>query len=325
MKIVDLASFGGPEVLTIAERPMPEAGRNELLIKVAAAGLNHADLLQRRGKYPPPAGAPTNPGMEISGTVVTVGEGAGEFAVGDAVCALVQGGGYSQYCVAPIGQCLPVPAGVDLIQAAALPEACFTVWSNVFEFGRLQSGECFLVHGGSSGIGATAIQLAKARGSRVFATAGSEEKCRFCLALGAERAINYRTTNFVSELQALTQGKGVDVILDMVGGDYLARNIELLATQGRLVIIATLGGSTGTLDLRSVMGKRLTITGSTLRPRSLEFKQQMKRQLLQQVWPLFESGQLRPIVDRVFAWTEASQAHAYMEEGGHQGKIVLLF
>ena len=325
MKVIDLASFGGPEVLTVAERPLPQTGRDELLIKVAGAGLNHADLLQRRGKYPPPPGAPSNPGMEISGTVAAVGENVSEFAVGDAVCALVQGGGYSQYCVAPVGQCLPVPAGLTLIQAAALPEACFTVWSNVFEFGRLQPGESFLVHGGSSGIGATAIQLAKARGSRVFATAGSEEKCRFCTALGAERAINYRTADFVHELQAATQDKGVDVILDMVGGNYLPRNIELLATQGRLVTIATLGGSTGMLDLRAVMGKRLTITGSTLRPRSPEFKQQMKQQLLQHVWPLFASGQLRPIVDRVFAWTQAPQAHAYMEEGGHQGKIVLEF
>jgi NADPH:quinone reductase len=322
MKAVDVASPGGPEQLVIAERELPSVGTQDVLIKVAAAGLNRADILQRRGAYPSPPGAPANPGLEAAGTVEAVGSAVTEFKVGDAVCALLQGGGYSQYVAVHAGQVLAVPRGFDFVQAAALPETFFTVWSNVFEFAKLSKGETFLVHGGTSGIGVTAIQLAVALGHTVFATAGSDEKCRFCESLGA-RAINYKTQDFVTEVLNATNKRGVDVVLDMIGGSYLARNIQVLAVQGRLVMIATQGGTKGEVDVLRIMQRRLKITGSTLRAREVEFKQQIKSQLLKHVWPLLERGTIKPIVDKVFAMTDAGAAHAHMESSAHIGKIVL--
>jgi NADPH:quinone reductase len=323
MKVVDVPQPGGPEALVLAERPMPEPGRGEVLIKVAAAGLNRADVLQRRGFYPSPPGAPSYPGLEVSGTIVALGEGVAEFKVGAPVCALLAGGGYAEYCRVDAGQVLPVPGSLDMIQAAALPEAMFTVWSNVFVFGRLQQDETLLVHGGSSGIGVTAIQLAAARGHTVFATAGSAAKCRFCESLGARRAIDYKAADFVAEIAKETAGRGVNVVLDMVGGSYVARNLQTLATEGRLVMIATQGGAKGEIDVMRIMQQRLVITGSTLRPRSAEFKRAIRDQLLEHVWPLLTAGRVRPVVDSVFAFTEAGKAHARMEGGEHQGKIVL--
>lgn len=323
MQIIDVARPGGPEQLVLAERPIPTPGANEVLIEIAAAGINRADVLQRRGGYPTPPGAPSHPGLEAAGTVVALGSGVTEFNVGDAVCALLQGGGYAQYCSAPVGQALPIPKGFDFIQAAALPEALFTVWSNVFEFARLRAGESLLVHGGSSGIGTTAIQLAAALGHTVFATAGSAEKCRFCQDLGATSAINYRTEDFVAAVVAATDRRGVDVILDMVGGPYLSRNLQSLAVAGRLAMIATQGGRTGEVDVLLVMQRRLTITGSTLRPRAVEFKQRIKAQLLATVWPLLERGAIKPVIDSVYPMGEAAKAHARMESGAHMGKIML--
>jgi NADPH2:quinone reductase len=323
MKIVDVAKPGGPEQLVLTERPMPHVGDDDVLIKVAAAGLNRADVLQRRGAYPSPPGAPPNPGLEAAGTVVSVGRNVSEFKAGDAVCALLQGGGYSEYCAVPAGQVLPVPKGLDLVQAAALPEAFFTVWSNVFEFGRLREGETLLVHGGSSGIGVTAIQLASALGHTVFATAGSAEKCRFCESIGARRAIDYKTQDFVAEVLAATDKRGVDVILDMVGGSYLARNLQTLAVEGRLVTIATQSGAKGEADLLRIMQRRLTITGSTLRARETAFKQRIKTQLLRSVWPLLEQGKIKQIIDSVYPMQEAASAHARMESSAHIGKILL--
>lgn len=323
MKIIDVPRPGGPEALVIAERPVPSPTEHEVLIKVAAAGLNRADILQRRGRYPPPPGAPAHPGLEVSGTIVAAGVGVKEFAPGERVCALLQGGGYAEYCVIDAGQVLPVPAGLDLIAAASLPEAYFTVWSNVFEFGRLQPGERLLVHGGASGIGVAAIQLAAALGHEVYATAGSLEKCRYCEHLGARHAIDYKAQDFVAEIGALTGGRGVNVVLDMVGGSYLARNLQVLATEGRLVVIATQGGVRGEVDLLRIMQQRLVLTGSTLRPRSAAFKRRLRAQLLQHVWPLIEQGRIRPIVDKVFPFVQAADAHAYMESGAHKGKIVL--
>lgn len=323
MKVVDVPQPGGPEALVLAERPVPEPARGEVLIKVAAAGLNRADCLQRRGYYPSPSGAPSYPGLEVSGTVASLGDGVTEFKVGDAVCALLQGGGYAEYCRVDAGQVLPIPGSLDMIQAAALPEAMFTVWSNVFQFGRLQQGETLLVHGGSSGIGVAAIQLAVARGHTVFATAGSDDKCRFCESLGARRAIDYKTEDFVAEIAKQTEGRGVNVVLDMVGGSYVARNLQVLATEGRLVMIATQGGAKGEIDVLRIMQQRLVITGSTLRPRSAEFKRSIRDQLLQNVWPLLASGRIQPVVDSVFALAEASRAHALMESSEHKGKIIL--
>jgi NADPH2:quinone reductase len=285
--------------------------------------LNRADILQRRGAYPSPAGAPTNPGLEVAGTVVEVGASVSEFKTGDAVCALLQGGGYSEYCAVHVGQVLPVPKGLDLNQAAALPEAFFTVWSNVFEFGRLAAGEALLVHGGSSGIGVTAIQLASALGHTVFATAGSADKCRFCESLGAQRAIDYKTQDFVAEVLAATGKRGVDVVLDMVGGPYLARNLQVLAIEGRLVMIASQGGTKGEMDVPRVMQRRLTITGSTLRAREVEFKQRIKARLLESVWPLLEQGRIKPVIDSTYAMKDAAAAHARMESSAHIGKILL--
>lgn len=321
MKIIDINGAGGPELLAVAERPVPSPGAGELLIKVSAAGLNRADLLQRQGKYPAPAGAPAYPGLEVSGIVERLGDGVTEFHEGDLVCALLQGGGYAEFVCAPEAQVLPLPVGVDLIQGAALPEACFTVWSNVFMFGHLAAGETLLVHGGTSGIGVTAIQLARARGARVLATAGSDEKCRICESLGAT-PINYRTRDFVTAVLDLTR-VGVQVILDMIAGEYTARNIDALAEDGRLVVIATQGGATSTINMLKVMQKRATITGSTLRPRSTGFKAEVKRQLLQYVWPSISGGTFRIVIDRTFPLSEASAAHRRMESGEHIGKILL--
>jgi len=323
MKVVDVPQPGGPEALVLAERPVPEPGRGEVLIKVAAAGLNRADVLQRRGFYPSPSGAPSYPGLEVSGTIDALGAGVTEFKAGDAVCALLAGGGYAEYCRVDAGQVLPIPGSLDMIQAAALPEAMFTVWSNVFVFGRLQQGETLLVHGGSSGIGVTAIQLAAVLGHTVFATAGSSDKCRFCESLGARRAIDYKTEDFVAEMDKETAGRGVNVVLDMVGGSYVARNLQVLATEGRLVMIATQGGAKGEIDVMRIMQQRLVITGSTLRPRSAEFKRAIRDQLLEHVWPLLAAGRIRPVVDSVFALAEAGKAHARMEGGEHKGKIIL--
>ncbi len=323
MQVIDVPQPGGPEALVQAERPLPPLGATEVLIKVAAAGLNRADILQRRGRYPAPPGAPTNPGLEVAGTVAAIGAAVTEFKPGEAVCALLQGGGYAQYCAVDAGQVLPVPASLGMIEAASLPEAYFTVWSNVFGFGRLQPGETLLVHGGTSGIGVTAIQLAAAFGHTVYTTAGTDEKCRYCEQLGAARAINYKSGDFVSAIETRTGGRGVDVVLDMIGGSYLARNLQTLAVEGRLVVIATQGGAKGEVDVLRIMQRRLSVTGSTLRARSVEFKRSIKAQLLQHVWPRIADGTLRPIVDKVFTLQQADQAHAYMESGLHKGKIIL--
>lgn len=323
MKVVDVLQPGGPEALVVCDRPVPAPGDKDVLIRVAAAGLNRADILQRRGHYPAPPGAPPNPGLEVAGTVAAVGAAVTECKVGDAVCALLAGGGYAQYCVADEGQVLPIPGSLNMIEAASLPEAYFTVWSNVFEFGRLQPGENLLVHGGSSGIGVAAIQLARALGHVVFATAGSDEKCRYCEQLGAKRAINYKSEDFVAVIRAQTGGKGVNVILDMIGGGYVARNLQALATEGRLVMIATQGGVKGEIDVLRIMQQRLIITGSTLRPRPSAFKRQIADKLAQRVWPLLAAGTLEPIVDKVFPLEQASQAHEHMERGTHKGKIIL--
>lgn len=323
MKVIDVPLPGGPEALVLAERPVPQVGPGEVLIEVAAAGLNRADILQRRGFYPSPVGAPSNPGLEVAGTIAGVGAGVAEFKVGDAVCALLQGGGYAEYCSVDAGQVLPIPGSLDMIEAASLPEAMFTVWSNVFGFGRLQPGETLLVHGGSSGIGVTAIQLAAALGHTVFATAGSAEKCRFCESLGARRAIDYKAEDFVGEIAKATGGRGVDVVFDMVGGSYVPRNLQVLATEGRLVMIATQGGAKGEIDVLRIMQQRLVITGSTLRPRSTEFKRAIRDQLVQKVWPLLAAGRIRPVVDSVFALAEVGKAHARMESSEHMGKIIL--
>lgn len=325
MRIVDVARPGGPEQLVIAERAIPEIGADEVLIQVAAAGLNRADVIQRRGAYPSPKGAPSNPGLEVSGTIAAVGANVREFEVGDRVCALLQGGGYSEYCSVQAGQVLPIPRGVDLVHAAALPETFFTVWSNLFEFAHLQPGETLLVHGGSSGIGVTAIQLATALGHTVFTTAGSTEKCRFCEALGAQRAIDYKTQDFVAEILEATDGRGVNVILDMVGGKYLARNLQALAVEGRLVMIATQGGTKGEVDVLHVMQRRLTVTGSTLRAREVAFKQRIKAQLLSNAWPLIEQGRIKPIIDSMYSMSEVARAHERMESSAHMGKILLIW
>lgn len=323
MKVIDVPQPGGPEALVLAERPVPQPAPGEVLIEVAAAGLNRADILQRRGFYPTPPGAPSYPGLEVAGTIAGIGADVTGFKVGDAVCALLQGGGYAEYCCVDAGQVLPIPGSLDMIEAATLPEAMFTVWSNVFGFGRLQPGETLLVHGGSSGIGVAAIQLAAALGHTVFATAGSAEKCRFCESLGARRAIDYKTEDFVAEIAKETGGRGVNVVFDMVGGSYVPRNLQVLATEGRLVIIATQGGVKGEIDVLRIMLQRLVITGSTLRPRSVEFKRAIRDQLLEKVWPLIAAGRVRPIVDSVFALAEASKAHARMESSEHKGKIIL--
>jgi putative PIG3 family NAD(P)H quinone oxidoreductase len=322
MTAIEIRQPGGPEVLAPTTRPVPEPGAGEVLVEVAAAGVNRPDVLQRQGNYPPPPGASDIPGLEIAGTVVALGSGVTAPAIGDQVTALVTGGGYAEYCTAPAPQCLPVPAGLGLAEAAAMPETFFTVWTNVFDRARLAAGESFLVHGGSSGIGTTAIQLARAFGARVFATAGSAEKCKACEALGAERAIHYREEDFVEIVKAATGG-GVDVVLDMVGGGYIQRNIKALAPDGRLCYIAFLGGSKAEVDFLPMMLKRITISGSTLRARSVEFKGAIARNLKDKVWPLVEAGEIRPVVHQTFALAEAAAAHRLMESSAHIGKIVL--
>jgi NADPH2:quinone reductase len=325
MICIEIRSPGGPEVLQPIERDDPVAGQGEVLIRVEAAGVNRPDVLQRRGRYPVPPGASDIPGLEVAGSIVALGSGVEGWHVGDRVCALVAGGGYATLCVAPAPQCLPVPAGFDFISAGALPETFFTVWTNVFDRGRLSAGETALFHGGSSGIGTTAIQLAVARGAQAFVTAGSDDKCRACEALGAARAINYRRDDFVEVIKALTDGRGVDLILDMVGADYLARNIAALASGGRLVEIGFMGGtSSAALDLGEVMRRRLTITGSTLRPRSVEEKGMIAADLKREVWPLLERGLVKPVIFRTFPLAEAAAAHRMMESSEHVGKIVLI-
>ena len=324
MCAIEIKAPGGPEMLVPALRPLPKPGKGEILVRVAAAGVNRPDVLQRQGGYPPPKGASDIPGLEIAGTVVGVGEGTTRWEEGDEICALVAGGGYAEYCTVPEPQALPIPAGLDLARAAALPETFFTVWTNLFERGRLAQGETFLVHGGSSGIGTTAIQLAKAFGARVFATAGNKMKCQACEKLGAERAINYREEDFAAVIQEATGGRGVDVILDMVGGDYIQKNIALLAMEGRLVNIAYLKGSKVEVNFLPVMLKRLTITGSTLRPRSVEEKGAIARALEQKVWPLIGQGRIQPVIEGRFPLTRAADAHRLMETSAHIGKIVLV-
>jgi len=323
MICIEIAEPGGPDVLRAVERADPTPGRGEVLIRVAAAGVNRPDVMQRRGAYPPPPGASDIPGLEVSGTVAGLGDDVKEWHVGDRVCALVSGGGYATLCVAPAPQCLPIPTSLDFIAAAAVPETFFTVWTNVFERGRLREGETALFHGGSSGIGTTAIQLAKARGSIVFVTAGSDEKCRACEALGATKGINYRMQDFVEVVRELTARRGVDLILDIMGGDYLPRNLAALAADGRLVQIGLMGGESAAVDLRRVLGRRLTITGSTLRPRAVEEKGAIASALRWEVWPLLERGVVKPIVYRTFPLKEAAAAHRLMESSEHIGKIVL--
>jgi NADPH2:quinone reductase len=323
MRAVEIAKPGGPEVLVVVERPKPEPKPNEILVKVAAAGVNRPDVLQRMGLYPVPPGASDLPGLEIAGEVVACGSAVAMWKPGDKVCALVHGGGYAEYCVAPEVQALPVPKGLSLVEAASLPETFFTVWSNVYDRGALKPGESLLVQGGSSGIGVTAIQMAAALGNRVFATAGSDEKCAACVKLGAERCFNYRTQDFAAEVMAATGGKGVNVILDMVGGDYVPRELRCLADDGRLVFIAFLRGPKAELDINEVMRRRLTLTGSTLRPRPVEFKGAIARSLRDRIWPLIEAGRIRPVICRTFPLAEAAEAHRLMESSQHIGKIVL--
>lgn len=323
MQAIEIAQPGGPEVLRLVERPRPAPARGELLIRVVAAGVNRPDVLQRRGAYAPPPGASDLPGLEVAGVVEDGDLDGSGLAKGDAVTALVAGGGYAEYCVAPVGQTLPLPRGLSFAEGAALPETYFTVWSNVFDRGQLAPGESLLVQGGTSGIGVAAIQLAAALGHRVFATAGSADKCRACEALGAQRGIDYRTEDFVAVVKQATGGRGVDVVLDMVAGDYVAREIDCLADDGRLLIIATLGGSRAQVDVGQVLRRRLTVTGSTLRPRSVEFKAAIARRLQAVVWPLVEAGRIKPMVYRRFALGDAAAAHRLMESSTHIGKIVL--
>ncbi len=324
MTAIEITKPGEPEVLKPGVRPMPKAGQGEVLIEVAAAGVNRPDVMQRKGMYPPPPGASDIPGLEIAGTVVAVGPGAWRYKVGSAVTALVAGGGYAQYCAAPEPQCLPVPHGFSMEEAAALPETFFTVWHNLFERGALARGESVLIHGGSSGIGTTAIQLAREFGaSQIFATAGNAEKCKACERLGATRAINYKSEDFVAVVKAATANRGVDVVLDMVAGDYTQKNLDLLAMDGRLVIIAFLHGTKAEIDFGGVLRKRLTITGSGLRPRPVVEKGAIADGLRSHVWPLLEAGKVRPVIDKIFRLAEAPAAHRQMESSAHIGKIVL--
>ena len=324
MTCVEISAPGGPEVLRSAERPDPLPAPGEVVIRVAAAGVNRPDILQRTGSYPVPPGASDIPGLEVAGTITALGPGVSAWRVGDPVCALVAGGGYATMCVAPAGQCLPIPSGLDMVAAAAIPETFFTVWSNVFDRARLRAGETFLVHGGASGIGTTAIQLAVARGARVLATAGSDEKCRACEALGAEHALNYRTRDFTDAVQELTGGRGVNVVLDIVGGEYIGRSLSVMAMDGRLVSIGFMGGEAAArIDMRRVLARRLTITGSLLRPRTVLEKTQIAAALRMQVWPLIEQQRVRPLVYRTFPLARADEAHRLMESTEHVGKLVL--
>ena len=326
MRVIEITSFGAPDVLQLGARRDPDPAAGEVLIRVAASGVNRPDVLQRTGNYPVPPGASDIPGLEVAGEIIagdTQAMADAGLRIGDRVCALVAGGGYAELCVAPVGQCLPVPEGLSDVQAASLPETFFTVWSNVFERARLQKGETLLIQGGSSGIGVTAIQIAKALGATVLVTAGSDEKCAACMALGADHAINYKTSDFVEEARKLTNGQGVNVILDMVGGSYVAREVECLAEDGRLVIIAVQGGVKAEFNAGLVLRRRLTITGSTLRPRSLEFKTAIAMALKEKVWPLITSGAIKPVIHSIFAAADASKAHTLMESNQHVGKIVL--
>jgi len=326
MRAIEITAPGGPEVLRPCERPNPEPRAGELLIAVQASGVNRPDVLQRKGLYPMPPGVSDLPGLEVAGTVLAGAEpdlAQAGLAIGDPVCALVAGGGYAEQCVAPAGQCLPMPRGLTAVEAASLPETFFTVWQNVFFIARLQPGETLIVQGGSSGIGVTALQLAKAFGAQVIVTAGSDEKCAACVALGADHAINYRTQDFVAETRRLTGGRGAHVVLDMVAGEYVGREIECLADDGRLAIIATQGGGKSAIDSGLVLRKRLTISGSTLRPRSVAYKTALARELREQVWPLIEAGRVKPVIHQVFAAARAAEAHALMESSTHVGKIVL--
>jgi NADPH:quinone reductase len=320
MRAIEISRYGAPEVLQLTTRPDPVAGPGEVLIRVAASGVNRPDVLQRKGLYPMPPGVSDLPGLEVAGTVVS---GDGVFNAGDRVCALVAGGGYAELCVAPTAQTLPAPRGLSDIEAASLPETFFTVWQNVFHIAGLKTGEWLLVQGGSSGIGVTAIQLAKAMDAKVIVTAGSDDKCAACIALGADHAINYKTQDFVAEVDRITERRGVDVVLDMVAGDYVAREVQCLATDGRLAIIAVQGGTKSQIDIGAVLRKRLAITGSTLRARSVEYKGELANALHKNVWPLLEAGRIKPVIHEVFPAAQAAQAHALMESSTHVGKIVL--
>jgi NADPH2:quinone reductase len=324
MRCIEISKPGGPEVLVPAERPAPAPKANEILVKVAAAGVNRPDVLQRMGKYAVPPDASDLPGLEIAGEVSALGSSTTRFKVGDKVCALVHGGGYAEYCVTPEVQALPVPKGLSALDAASLPETFFTVWSNVYDRGRLAPGETLLVQGGSSGIGVSAIQMAHAMGNRVFATAGSDEKVAACVKLGAEKGINYRSQDFLEEIKAATGGKGVDVILDMVGGSYVPRELKCLADEGRLVFIASLGGSKAEIDIFEIQRRRLVVTGSTLRPRPVEFKAAIARNLEEKIWPLIEAGKIKPVIYKTFPLAQAGEAHKLMESSQHIGKIVLV-
>ena len=324
MRAIEISRPGDPSVLVEVERPMPSPASGETLVKVAAAGVNRPDVMQRMGHYPPPPGITDIPGLEIAGGIEQLGDGVDGWRVGDRVTALVAGGGYAEYCVAPAAQCLPIPETVDFIHAAAIPETFFTVWTNLFERGRLKAGESALIHGGSSGIGTTAIQLARAFGARVFVTAGSAEKCVACERLGAERAINYRETDFVAAVKDATGGKGVDVVLDMVGGDYFPRNMDALAMDGRLVSIAVLNGVKSTINILALMQRRLTLTGSTLRTRPVAEKGAIAAALRHHVWPLLEAGEVSPVIHATFPLRDAAEAHRMMESGAHIGKLVLV-
>jgi putative PIG3 family NAD(P)H quinone oxidoreductase len=323
MTAIEIAEPGGPEVLRAVQRAVPRPADGEVLIRVDAAGVNRPDVLQRRGHYPPPPGASDIPGLEVAGTIVDIGAASSRWQVNDRVCALVAGGGYAEYCVAPGAQCLPIPENLDVVSAAAIPETFFTVWTNLFQRGGLRAGERVLIHGGTSGIGTTAIQLSHVLGAVVYATAGSDDKCAACQRLGAAVAINYHDSDFVDAIRRETNGAGVDVILDIIGGDYFNRNIECLAINGRLVQIGLLGGSTTTIDLGRVMRRRLTITGSTLRIRTVEEKGALARELEMHVWPLLAAKRVAPVIDRTFLLTDASTAHQRMEQGEHIGKLVL--
>ncbi len=323
MRAIEIIQPGGPEVLKLGERPMPVLKAGEVMIKVHAAGVNRPDVLQRTGNYPVPPGASDIPGLEVAGEIVDGDLGHSGFKKGDMVCALVQGGGYAEYCAAPIEQCLPVPKGWTALQAASLPETFFTVYSNVFERAKLAAGETLLVQGGTSGIGVTAIQIATALGHRVFATAGTDDKCRACESLGADRGINYKTEDFVEVVKSLTDGKGVNVAIDMVAGSYVNREIQCLADDGRLVVIALLGGAKGEVNFGEIMRRRLTVTGSTLRPRSVAFKHDIAQKLRARVWPLLESGAIKPVIFKSFPLAQAADAHALMETSTHIGKIML--
>jgi putative PIG3 family NAD(P)H quinone oxidoreductase len=323
MDVIEIAEPGGPETLVLATRPVPRPGAGEVLVKVEAAGVNYPDVMQRRGLYPPPPGASDIPGLEIAGTVAALGEGVSKFAIGDEVCALVAGGGYAAYCLAPVPQCLPVPQGFEMAAAAAIPETFFTVWTNLFDRGRLKSGETVLIHGGSGGIGSAGIMVAHAMGARVFTTARTDEKCAVCRDIGAERAIRYTEEDFVEVVKEATDGRGVDLIIDIVGGDYTVRNLAALAMEGRLVQVAVQGGAKPEVPLFVIMQKRLTLTGSTLRPRTVEEKGAIADALRENIWPRFDSGEIKPLVHATVPLAQAADAHRLMESSEHIGKIVL--